>query len=121
MKVMQKENINRLICISAGAVIVPPKSSFLMKFVARNILQRIFKYAYTDMLVMEKTLSESNLNWTVIRSPWLRGTGHTGKYRTMVNGHLRNLSRISRADLADYIVAHLTDEKTFKSLVEISY
>src|SRR5438105_13967140 len=29
MEAMQKENVNRFICLSAGAVIVPPKSSFL--------------------------------------------------------------------------------------------
>jgi putative NADH-flavin reductase len=121
MKAMQRENIRRLICISAGAVIVPPKSTFLMKLVTKNILQRIFKYTYADMLIMEKVLSESNLNWTIIRAPWLRGKGRTGKYRTMINGHLGNPSRISRADLADYIVTHLTDEKTFKARIEISY
>ncbi|WP_257668073.1 NAD(P)-dependent oxidoreductase [Parapedobacter tibetensis] len=121
IKAMQKEDINRMICISAGAVTVPPKSSFIMKFVVKNILQRIFKYAYADMLKMEKLLTETNLNWTVIRSPWLRNTRLTGKYRTTINEPLRNPSKISRADLADYIVNHLTDEKTFKAKIEISY
>jgi len=121
MEAMQRNNVNRIICLSAGAVIVPPKSSLLMKFVTKNILQRIFKYSYADMLIMEKILNESNLNWTVIRPPWLRDSGHTGKYRTAINEHLRNLSKISRADLADYIVNHLTDEKIFKAKIEISY
>jgi hypothetical protein len=44
MEVMRKENIHRIICISAGAVIVPPKSSVMTKFVTKNILQRIFKH-----------------------------------------------------------------------------
>ncbi len=118
---MQNENVNRIICLSAAAVIIPPKSSFIMKFVTKNILQRIFKYSYTDMLIMEKMLHETNLNWTVIRPPWLRDTGHTGKYRISINEPLRNPSKISRADLADYIVKHLTDEKTFKAMIEISY
>jgi putative NADH-flavin reductase len=70
---------------------------------------------------MEKMLQETDLNWTVIRPPWLRDTRYTGKYRTSTNEHLRNPSKISRADLADYIVNHLTDEKTFKALIEIAY
>ena len=118
---MQKQNVNRIVCLSAGAVIVPPKSAFMTKFITKNILQWIFKYSYADMLIMEKILKESHLNWTVIRPPWLRDTRHTGKYRTTINAHLSNPSKISRADLADYIVNHLTDEKTFKSRVEISY
>jgi putative NADH-flavin reductase len=121
MEAMQEKNINRLICLSAIAVIVPPKISRVMKFVTKNILQRLFRPMYADMLLMEKILSESNLNWTVIRPPWLRNARHTGKYRTAITEHLHNPSKISRADLADYIIAHLTDENTFKARVEISY
>ncbi len=118
---MLKAGIDRIICISAGAVIVPPKSSFLMKFVAKNILQRIFKYMYADMLLMEKFLKESPLNWTVIRPARLTNKKRTGKYRTTVNEPLSNPSKICRADLSDYILKHLNDEKTFKAIVEISY
>ena len=75
----------------------------------------------TEMLVMEKLLTESTLNWTVIRPPRLTNSNHTGKYRSTINEHLNNPSKISRTDLADYIVGHLTDEKTFNSIIEISY
>jgi putative NADH-flavin reductase len=118
---MQKDNVNRIICLSATGVIVPPKGSRIMKFVVKNILQRLFKHSYADMMMMEKMLAETGLDWTVIRPPWLRDTTYTGKYRTCINEHLRNPSKISRADLADYIMNHLTDEKTFKARVEISY
>ena len=121
IEAMQKAGVNRIICVSAGAVIIPPKSSFMLKFITKNILQWLFKYTYADMLLMERILRESNLNWTVIRTSWLRNTKHTGKYRTTINEHLRNPSKISRADLADYIINHLTDEKTFKGQIEISY
>jgi putative NADH-flavin reductase len=118
---MQKAGIKRIICISAGAVIVPPKSSFILKFVVKNILQRVFRYTYEDMLLMENILHESNLNWTVIRAPRLTNGAHTGKYRTAINEALTNPSSISRADLADFIVNHLSDEKTFKGTVELGY
>jgi len=118
---MGKAGIKRIICISAGAVIVPPKSSFIMKFIAKNILQRIFKYMYADMLLMEKVLRDSRLDWTVIRAPRLTNGKYTGKYRMAVNEHLSNPSSISRADLADYIVTHIRDEKTFKGMAEVSY
>ncbi|HKO79521.1 MAG TPA: SDR family oxidoreductase [Chitinophagaceae bacterium] len=120
-KAMKKAGLNRIICISAGAVIVPPKSSFLLKFITAHILQRLFKHIYADMLLMEKKLSESNLNWTIIRAPWLRNTRYTGKYRSIINEHLQDPSKISRADLADYIVKHLTDKNTFQARIEISY
>ena len=121
IQVMQKQKVNRLICLSAGAVVVTPKSSLFLKFITRNILQRLFKYMYADMLIMEGILHKTNLNWTVVRPPWLRDTKYTAKYRTTINEHLSNPSKISRADLAHYIINHLTDEKTFKALIEISY
>jgi len=121
LSVMRATGVKRIICLSAAAVVVPPKASILMKFAIKNILQRIFKHSYTDMLAMEEILSKSNLNWTVIRPPWLRNSVRTGKYRAMINESLSNPSKLSRADLADYVVNHLTDEKTFRATVEISY
>lgn len=76
---------------------------------------------YADMLAMENVLRVSPLNWTVIRPPRLTNSFHTGKYRITINEHLENPSKLSRADLADYIVGHLTDEGTFKSIIELSY
>ena len=118
---MDKAGVKRIICISAAAVMVPPVGSFMIKFVVKNILQRLFKYIYADMLLMETVLSKSDLDWTVIRAPRLTNDKSTGKYRIAINEHLSKLSSISRADLADYIVTHLNDEKTFKARVEVSY
>jgi putative NADH-flavin reductase len=121
IKAMESHNLKRIICLSAGAVIVPPKGSFMTKFFIKNILQKIFKYLYADMLVMEKILKATKLNYTIVRPPWLRDTKHTGIYRMAINEHLKNPTKISRADLADYIVGHLADENTFQSTVELSF
>jgi putative NADH-flavin reductase len=121
IQAMKKVDMDRIICISAGAVEIAPKASVLMKFLMRNILQKLFKYSYADMLLMEGILRESNLNWTVIRPPRLLNGDKTGKYRTSKNEFISNMSSLTRADLADYIIKHLDDEKTFKSKVEITY
>jgi len=118
---MQKLNLDRIICLSAGAVVVPPNASFIMKFIIKNILQRLFKYSYADMLKMETYLINSATNWTVIRPPRLLNGDKTGKYRTVINGFLTGMSSLTRSDLAHYILHHLDDEKTYKSKVEISY
>jgi putative NADH-flavin reductase len=121
IKAMQTNNVNRIICLSAGAVIVPPKGSMMTKFFIKNILQRIFKYLYADMLVMEKILKTTSLNYTIVRPPWLKDTKYTGIYRTSINEHLDNPTKIARADLADFIVNHLTDKQTYQSTIELSY
>ena len=121
LQAMQKVGMDRIICLSAGAVEIAPNTSFLMKFLMKNILQKLFKYSYADMLLMEGILRGSNLNWTVIRPPRLMNGDRTGKYRTSINEFIPNMSSLNRADLADYIIHHLDDEKTYKSKVEISY
>jgi len=121
MQAMQKVDIDRIICISAGAVEIAPNTSFLMRFLIKNILQKLFKYSYADMLLMEGILRGSNLNWTVIRPPRLLNGDRTGKYRTSINEFIPHMSTLTRADLADFIIHHLDDEKTYKSKVEISY
>jgi putative NADH-flavin reductase len=121
IEAMQRENVNRIICLSAAAVIIPPRGSAIMKFVVKYILQRIFKYSYADMLLMEEMLRGTNLNWTVIRPPRLIDGKKKGVYRSSINEPLKHPSKISRADLADYIVNHLSDDATFKGLAEVSY
>ena len=121
MQAMQKVDIDRIICISAGAVEIAPNTSFLMRFLIKNILQKLFKYSYADMLLMEGVLLGSNLNWTVIRPPRLLNGDRTGKYRTSINEFIPHMSTLTRADLADFIIHHLDDEKTYKSKLEISY
>ena len=117
MQAMQKVDIDRIICISAGAVEIAPNTSFLMRFLIKNILQKLFKYSYADMLLMEGVLLGSNLNWTVIRPPRLLNGDRTGKYRTSINEFIPHMSTLTRADLADFIIHHLDDEKTYKSKV----
>jgi len=121
LQAMQKVGMDRIICLSAGAVEIAPNTSFLMKFLMKNILQKLFKYSYADMLLMEGILRGSNLNWTVIRPPRLLNGDRTGKYRTSINEFIPHMSTLTRADLADFIIHHLDDEKTYKSKVEISY
>jgi putative NADH-flavin reductase len=121
MKAMRKNNVSRIICLSAGAVIVPPKGSMMTKFFIKNILQKLFGHLYSDMVTMEKILKESSLDFTIVRPPWLRDTKRTGQYRVAINEHLDNPTKISRADLADYIINNFANERIFKSTVELSY
>lgn len=120
-QVMQNREVKRIISLSAAAVIIPEKASFFMKLVIKYVLHRLFKNLYADMLLMEKSLSRTNLNWTIVRPPKLIDTRFTGKYRSSIGVSLANPSRISRADLADYMLNHLNDKDTFRKIVEVSY
>jgi putative NADH-flavin reductase len=121
VKAMKEVEVNRIICISSGAITTPPNSSFIMSFLLKNVLQRLFKPIYSDMSLMEKTLSNSDLNWTVIGAPKLTNGKQTGKYRIITNQPLKKIPIISRADLAEFMLSKLDDKNTFKSRIEIAY
>ncbi len=121
VKVMQENGMKRIICISSGAIDIPPKSSFIMTFLLKNVLQRIYKPIYSDMKIMEDILNNSFLNWTVVRAPKLTDGKHTRKYRDVTKQALRNIPKISRADLADFMVYNLCNEKTYHKKLEIAY
>jgi putative NADH-flavin reductase len=57
-----------------------------------------------DATAMERVFSESDLDWTMVRPPELTDKPYTGKYRVR-EGHLPSFGfKISRADVADYMI-----------------
>ena len=117
---MQKNTVKRIICISAAAVETNPRLSFFLR-VATKVLQRILKNPFSDLLLMENLLKGSDANWTVVRPPRLTMNKLKGKYRFAVNEWLPKCASISRADLAHFILNHLEDSKTYRSIIEVAY
>lgn len=118
---MLKSSVNRIICISSGAIDIPPKSSFIMTFLLKNVLQRIYKPVYADMKLMENKLENSNLNYTIVRAPKLTDGKKTGKYREVTQQPLRKIPTIARADLADFMLKIINEPKSYQSIIEVAY
>jgi hypothetical protein len=118
---MEKCGVDRLICISAGALYVNKSMGFLIASLTKLVLQRILLNIYNDMRIMEAKLSASDLCWTIVRPPMLRNIDGLGKYRIAVNSNIRKPFSIARKDLAHYMLNSLEDGKTFKAIVEIAY
>lgn len=118
---MEAAGVQRLICISAGALYVNKQMGFFISILTKLVLQKILKNMYADMRLMEHIVEESKLNWTIVRPPMLKNKPFTGSYRTAITGHIKHPSSIARADLADFMLNILTNPKTFSAKAEISY
>jgi putative NADH-flavin reductase len=118
---MEKSGLKQLICISSGALDIPPNSSFIMTFLLKNVLQKIYKPVYADMRAMEGLIKTSGLDWTIVRAPKLTDGKATGTYRNITGLPLRGIPKISRADLAAFMLKHLTDCGATKSTIDIAY
>lgn len=120
LRAMKADGPRRIIALSADGVEPNPKVNIGQRLVTALVVARILGNLYRDMLEMERELAAADVDWTVVRPPRLSDKEHTGTYGVST-GEPGKSSGISRADLADYIVAHLDDEESFQKIVWISY
>jgi putative NADH-flavin reductase len=118
IRIMQSAHVQRLICVSASGLEPGP---LWQRWIAKPILWAVFKEMYSDLVRMEAVVERSPANWTILRPPRLTNGPRTGQYQVGLNRHLSPGLLISRSDLADYIVSHLSDPATYCTRVEIAY
>lgn len=118
---MQKAGINRLVCTSAIAISPDISLPFPLNWVMRLVVRPLLREGFEDAVQMEQILADSDCDWTVVRAPMLTNGPQTGRYRTAVNRHLHHGVRVSRADLADYMLKLISDPAAYRAWVEIAY
>ncbi len=118
---MKKAGVNRLVCISAGALETNKEMGWLLRTLAKLVLQNILRNLYTDMRLMEKIVEESRLDWTIVRPARLINKPFTGRYRIAVHSHIRKPWSIARADLANFLLRSIEHRELYKAKVEIAY
>jgi putative NADH-flavin reductase len=121
LQAMNKKKVKRAFFISASAIEISPVLPFYVRFAEKYIVQKLLKHMYADLRIMEKLIKESNADWTIIRPPQLSDKPVTGKYRVAVNAFLKNCLKISRADVAHYILNNINTKATYKAVIEIGY
>jgi putative NADH-flavin reductase len=118
---MQRRGTRRVFFISASAIEISPVLPAFVRWVAKNVVQKLLRHMYADLRVMEERVKESGADWTIVRPPRLTNKPVTGQYRYAVNSFLRNCLSISRADVAHFIVHHARDRGTYQGVVEVGY
>ena len=105
---MKKEGVERLI-VSAGAGVSDPNDRpGLFNHLIHFLLRRFARYVYEDMVQTVAHVRDSELNWTVVRVPMLVDRPTVSKVRVGYVGKGIG-SRLSRADLAQFLLQQLQD------------
>jgi putative NADH-flavin reductase len=109
LNAMQKHKIERIISLSGGGLPFPEKDEpkFVDKLI-RTIMKIATPKILNDAIKHAEELRKSGLKWTIVRGPRLTNDPQVGQYRigwVGVNGS----TKISRADLADFLVKQLED------------
>lgn len=112
---MQKHNAQRLVVESAYGVKETRKGIY------GRLLWVIIKDIMRDKEEMEDAVIASQLNWVIVRPTILTKGPKRGTYRVGQNLRLGILPKISRADVADFMLKQLQDNTYIHQVPTISY
>jgi putative NADH-flavin reductase len=104
---MVKHGVHRLICVSAAGAFIreDPEANPLVKV----ILPRIFARPFADVREMERVVRASALDWTLVRPTRLVDGPGRGELRIRDRYPAPGLTRIARADVAQFMIGALTE------------
>lgn len=104
--IMLKTNVSRLIFLSAfgvGETFV--QANFFQKLIFRFPLRDM----YADKAKADELIKKCNLDWTLIYPVLLTDKPPTGKYRIGEQFQMKGMPKISRADVADFMIRQMAD------------
>jgi len=103
---MNEKNVKRLIFLSAfGVGKTFEQASLIQKIAFRLFLKNI----YADKSKGDEKVMNSNLDWTLVFPVLLTDKPASVKYKVGENLSMKGMPKISRADVAHFMVRQLTD------------
>ncbi len=117
---MEKAGVGRLVCQSTlGVGDSRGNLNFFWKHIMFGFLLR---RAYADHVDQEGFVKRSQLDWTIVRPAAFTDGRRTGEYRHGFPGTDRALTlKISRADVADFMLKQLADRTYVHKTPGLSY
>lgn len=113
---LQRSRVKRLVLLSALGV---GQSAQHAPAISRLMFRTILRQVGKDKEAAERSISASQLDWTIVYPPSLTNGPATGAYQHDAALELRGLPRISRADVATFMLAQLTDTSYHRKLAII--
>ena len=96
---MTARGVRRLVVVSAFGAADSHDRSMYTRLVWLSMRAKM-----EDKETMERVMRSSGLDWTIVRPPALGNQKPRGTYETSADLRMRITSRVSRADLADFIL-----------------
>jgi putative NADH-flavin reductase len=103
---MNETNVKRLIFISAFGVGETFKQA---NFIQKIIFRWPLKNMYADKSKADEQIRNSKLEWTLVYPVLLTDAPRTAKYKVAEKLPMKGMPKISRADVADFILLQLRD------------
>jgi uncharacterized protein YbjT (DUF2867 family) len=122
LRAMEASGVQRFVAVSAVPVgPVPEGESFVNRRILLPFISAFARDVYVDLAEMEDEIRRSATQWTIVRPPKLVNKPLTRRYRTVVGGNVPRGYAISRADVADAMLAALDDPAALGQAVGVAY
>jgi len=119
LKAMEEKGIHRFICqTSLGFGDSKAVLPWLMKYI---IVPFILKNAFKDHEMQETIIEQSNVDWTIVRPGNMTNGKKTGNYKYGFKLTEKIKLKISRADVADFMISQINDIQYLHKKVGVSY
>jgi len=120
LRAMKSCNVPRLVCESSlGIGNSVGRLGLLYTFL---VVPVILPFIFYDKVRQEKLIEESDTDWVIVRPTALTNAPARGNYRHGHNvGNYFLTKRISRADVADFMLKQLTDDDYIGSAVGVAW
>jgi putative NADH-flavin reductase len=122
--VSQPKPVRRIIVLgSAGALSSSlDKQPSWRRWIVQNLVYSTFlKWPIASQISQWNDLSHSDLDWTMVMPPMLTNTHARGAYRIDGDALPRNGSRISREDVADFMMQQINSPQWVRKGVYLSW
>ena len=115
---MRAHGVRRLIFTSAiGVGDAVRDIPFLPAMFARTLLRGI----YADKIIGERMVRESGVDWTIAQPAGLTNGTRTERYQAAERLPLSGLPKISRADVAHFLLAQIEDRSNVGKTLVLAY
>ncbi len=120
VEAMEKGGVRRLVCLSSLGV--GDSSSNLSAFTKYVVIAVFLRHAFADHERQEAIVRQSALDWIIVRPPHLTNGPRTGTYRHGFRATDTGIEgKVSRADVADFMLRQLTDDTYLRQTPGVSY
>ncbi|MCG6940841.1 MAG: SDR family oxidoreductase [Thiohalocapsa sp.] len=113
---MDKHGVKRLIAVSSMGV---GDSVEQINLAFRVIMNLTLKRIMQAKEAQERLIMASDTDWTIVRPGGLTDGPHTGRYQAGRDKSIK-AGRVSRADVADFVLRQLTDERWLRQAPSVS-
>jgi putative NADH-flavin reductase len=120
----QTKPVRRIIVLGSAGTLPTSldKQPAWRRWIVQNIVYNTFlKWPVASQISQWNNLSHSNLDWTMVMPPMLSNAPARGSYRIDGDALPPNGSRISRADVADFMMQQIDNPQWIKKGVYISW